>query len=217
MVEPTVPTRLPRWPHIASTRRRRWSKFPGAIRPNERSVSANRPPQTGGFFRLQGTAAAFAEATAFSEFRAGPDLTMNLFIKVRFRRNEPEWAFARPSSVKRSTRCGFRDTGVRAMHKNIIVVASLLVLAASSAPAWAGWGCGAHRTDGGNNRNFGFASRSAAARDLQQECSTTAACGPISCKRGVNHQAQGMAVWPQLIPGQIGYTPRELAMGCPHC
>lgn len=56
-----------------------------------------------------------------------------------------------------------------------------------------------------------------AVRDLRQECGTTASCGAISCNARVNTQGQALAVWPQLIPGPLGYTPRELAMGCPNC
>lgn len=103
------------------------------------------------------------------------------------------------------------------MRRHLIIVTSLMVLAANTAPAWAGWGCGAHRADGGNNRNFKFATKEMAIKDLQEECNSVGPCGDISCRPGINTQAQALAVWPQQIPGQLGYTPRESAMGCSNC
>jgi hypothetical protein len=87
---------------------------------------------------------------------------------------------------------------------------------ATTAPARGGWGCGTHRADGGNNRNFGFATAAMARRDLLEECASTAHCGAIDCKQGVDTLGQARAVWPQLM-SDLDFTPREQAKGCPNC
>ena len=88
------------------------------------------------------------------------------------------------------------------MRKYLIVAATVAILAVAggSSTAWAGWGCGGHRADGGYNRNWGFATKTQALASMHTECASTRC--KIKCARGVDTSAQALVKWPQTIPGQ---------------
>jgi hypothetical protein len=83
------------------------------------------------------------------------------------------------------------------MHKRLIVVASVLVLAATSAPALAGWGCGA-QGKGAQGRLWGASNRAEATKGALDECKRAGGvhCYIISCRRNVDSEAQADAIWP---------------------
>jgi hypothetical protein len=97
------------------------------------------------------------------------------------------------------------------MQKHLIVVASILVLAASSAPAWAKWGCGSQGI-GAQGRTWNFASRAEAAKGALDECRRAGGhrCRLISCSARVDTEGQADAIWPPVGPD----TTRCKGAGC---
>jgi hypothetical protein len=83
------------------------------------------------------------------------------------------------------------------MHKHLIVMASVLALAAIDTPAWAGWGCGA-QGKGAQGRTWNFDTRTAASNGALDECSRAGGhhCRLISCHRNVDTEAQANTFWP---------------------
>jgi hypothetical protein len=87
------------------------------------------------------------------------------------------------------------------MHKCLIVAASVFALAATSAPAWAGWGCGYTHSqlDAGE---YGVIWSSPSEPDARQSAmklctgSGHAGCRVVSCSANVDTREQARAIWP---------------------
>jgi hypothetical protein len=89
------------------------------------------------------------------------------------------------------------------MDKRHIVVTSFLILAATSAPAWAGWGCGYTYTDSigpGDGRLWGLDTeeeeRASALNRCKKVHGSNAKCRIISCKPNIDTAEQAHAIWP---------------------
>jgi hypothetical protein len=85
------------------------------------------------------------------------------------------------------------------MHKQVIIVASALILAATtSAPAWARWGCGAESTNGAQGRTWSWGSRAGAARTAMDICRREGGgdqCHIVGCSDNVSTEAQAARLW----------------------
>jgi len=97
------------------------------------------------------------------------------------------------------------------MRKHLIVLASVLVLAATSAPALAGWGCGA-QGKGAQGRLWGASNRAEATKGALDECRRAGGhrCRLISCSARVDTEGQADAIWPPVGPD----TTRCKGAGC---
>jgi hypothetical protein len=92
------------------------------------------------------------------------------------------------------------------MHKQVLVTASLLVLAVaagavSASPARAGWGCGAINDDGGMGRTWHADSEREARTQALKACATEGkSCHIINCRENIDTQQQAHALWPPQGP-----------------
>jgi hypothetical protein len=84
------------------------------------------------------------------------------------------------------------------MHRCSIILTSFLVLAATSAPAWAGWGCGSNAFLGGQYHTWNYPSKSAASAAVLGLCTKTQhqGCRVIDCRPNIDTEAQANALWP---------------------
>jgi len=101
-------------------------------------------------------------------------------------------------------KCG--KTWGSAMHRQLIVATSVLVLAVTSAPAWAGWGCGAKSANGAQGRNWSQSSKAAAIADAMHVCRDEGGtkCRIMSCRANVDTEEQALALWPPDTPLSCG-------------
>jgi hypothetical protein len=86
------------------------------------------------------------------------------------------------------------------MHKNLIVITGIIVLAiASASSAWAGWGCGFTGSDIKGNFGSIWGSRT------EKEARATAlrfcrqdhrGCYVVGCRNNVNTKEHALALWP---------------------
>jgi hypothetical protein len=83
------------------------------------------------------------------------------------------------------------------MQKHLIVVAGILVLATTSAPALAKWGCG-NLGIGGQGWTWNFATRTQAAKGAFDECIRAGGsnCRHLGCSENVYTEAHAKAIWP---------------------
>jgi hypothetical protein len=91
------------------------------------------------------------------------------------------------------------------MHKRLIVAASVLVLAAATtAPAWAGWGCGAQGF-AGQGRTWRNTTRAQAAAGALRLCRQAGGrhCRLVSCSPNVDTEGQADAMWPPVAPDNV--------------
>jgi hypothetical protein len=89
----------------------------------------------------------------------------------------------------------------KSMSKYVIIVASLLVVAVTGAPAWAAWGCGAVSTQGAQGRSWGgslASARQAALSACRHEYQGP--CHIISCRQPVDTHEDAVALWPPSAP-----------------
>jgi len=84
------------------------------------------------------------------------------------------------------------------MHKGVFVAAALILAAAASTPAWAGWGCAAEARDGTIGRVWSADTESAARRDAIKYCANGghSGCQIIGCNVNVDSQADAHVRWP---------------------
>jgi len=84
------------------------------------------------------------------------------------------------------------------MHHRSILAASILVLAtaASSAPAWAGWGC-AYDSSAGVGRRWGYATEQEARNTTMEACTSRqfAGCRIIGCSNDVDTKEDADKLW----------------------
>jgi hypothetical protein len=87
--------------------------------------------------------------------------------------------------------------GEDTMHKRLIVVATVLALAATGTPALAGWGCGA-QGKGAQGRTWNFSTRTQASNGALDECNRAGGrhCRLVGCHRNVDTEAQANTFWP---------------------
>jgi len=81
------------------------------------------------------------------------------------------------------------------MHKHLIVVASVLILAATSAPAWARWGCGAKGPGERWSDSWDSSSQARASALALKTCGK--GCRIIGCRADVNTADEADALWRQ--------------------
>jgi hypothetical protein len=83
------------------------------------------------------------------------------------------------------------------MHKNLIVMATFLALAATSAPASAKWGCYAQNAAGNKGVSWADSTEKAARAEALFNCKKFGSntCRTVSCKANVDTQDQVQALW----------------------
>ena len=83
------------------------------------------------------------------------------------------------------------------MQRYLIIAASFLALAATGAPAFAGWGCGAQGI-AGQGRTWSNVNRAQAAAGALRLCRQAGGqrCRLISCSPNVDTEWQANALWP---------------------
>jgi len=88
--------------------------------------------------------------------------------------------------------------GDTAMHKGLFVGLALILAAASSTPASAGWGCAARARDGAVGRVWAAETENSARRDALKYCADGghAGCRIIGCNEDVDTQARAHQLWP---------------------
>jgi hypothetical protein len=84
------------------------------------------------------------------------------------------------------------------MYKALFVGTALILAAANSTPAWAGWGCAARATDGAVGRVWAADTEASARTDALKYCEDGghAGCHIIGCNENVDTQARAHALWP---------------------
>ena len=84
------------------------------------------------------------------------------------------------------------------MHKRLVVTAALVLAAADSTFAWAGWGCG-FDSDGGRGAVWAGATEEKARANALHNCETghLTQCRIISCSAGVDSMADAEKFWPR--------------------
>ena len=80
------------------------------------------------------------------------------------------------------------------MRKHLILVASVLALAATTSSAWAAWGCGARGPNDSFGYSYGYSSRAEASATALRLCATPG-CEIIGCGNRVNSSAAARALW----------------------
>jgi len=84
------------------------------------------------------------------------------------------------------------------MRKGLFVATALILAAASSTPAWAGWGCAAEARDGTIGRVWAADTENSARRDAIRYCANGghSGCRIIGCVRGIDSQVEAHRIWP---------------------
>jgi hypothetical protein len=87
------------------------------------------------------------------------------------------------------------------MHKRVLTAAVMVLAAASSTSAWAGWGCGYH-SNMGVGRVWAAEDEEAARDGAMDNCKNAklTQCRIISCRANVDSMADADKIWPRT-PG----------------
>ena len=84
------------------------------------------------------------------------------------------------------------------MYKGLFIATALILSAASSTSAWAGWGCAAEASDGTIGRVWSADNEQSARRDAIKYCANGGhrGCHVIGCADSVDSQSEAHVLWP---------------------